>query len=441
MKKNLICLAIGMLFTPTMLLAQLKVQNDGTTKGTIFYSNTVKNNETVFSKRVGLSLPNNTQTPKSLLSIGTFGKTSTTMDLLYKTKVGIEISSNVNPSGEPQADFFYSIGLQSLATKSSLTPSYNPFNISIRGLAGSPVSISDYRSYGVSALLHGPKGTALYAGTTPYEFTHNGKYAAYINGNATVQNGTLNAVVTQTNDSTLMQSVIELDEADVFDKLDQLQAVQYTLQNPTYNCPYLTTEGIKKDTTLNRFSSDFASRIRYGFAATQFGSVFPELVYTLPDETEGVDYTALVPVLSEGLKIEHQTTMLLQDSLAQLSAQLQQTQTLLIKTISELEALKKAVYKQEPAQQPQGDMPVLSQNTPNPFSESTEIAIYLPASVQTAYLFIYNLSGEEQEEFVLNERGNITQTIEAGSFIAGHYIYTLVVDGSVVDSKHLILTK
>ncbi|MBO4370883.1 MAG: hypothetical protein J5808_05955, partial [Paludibacteraceae bacterium] len=118
MKKNLICLAIGMLFTPTMLLAQLKVQNDGTTKGTIFYSNTVKNNETVFSKRVGLSLPNNTQTPKSLLSIGTFGKTSTTMDLLYKTKVGIEISSNVNPSGEPQADFFYSIGLQSLATKS-----------------------------------------------------------------------------------------------------------------------------------------------------------------------------------------------------------------------------------------------------------------------------------------------------------------------------------
>ena len=65
----------------------------------------------------------------------------------------------------------------------------------------------------------------------------------------------------------------------------------------------------------------------------------------------------------------------------------------------------------------------------------------MPTSAETAYLFIYDLSGEEQEEFVLNERGNFTQTIVGGSFTAGHYIYTLVVDGSVVDSKHLILMK
>ena len=438
MKKTFLCLLLGALCTPCTLTAQLKVQSDGTTKGTIFYSNTVKNNETVFSKRVGLSLPSNTQTPNSVLSVGSFGTPYVTAYLDCKTKVGIQITHSTSGSGPGSA-----IGLQSVITNGvhDSHSNYTPYNLAVRAIAGDSQSVSDLRSYSVSALLNGPKGSALYAGTTPFEFTHEGRYAAYINGNATVQNGTLNAVVAQYNDSTLMSNAAPLDETLLFDKIEQLQPLQYTLLNKTYSCPTLTLGGERKDTVLNYFSDEFASRLRYGFDHKQLKSAFPELVYALPDQTEGADYTALVPILLEGVKLEHRTSEALKDSLAELSLQLAQAQTLLIETISELEALKKQVYGTPASPQAQGDTPSLSQNTPNPFTESTEIDIYLPAGVQSAYLFIYDLTGEEQEEFVLTTRGNITQTIEGGSFAAGHYIYTLVVDGSVIDSKHLILTK
>ena len=449
MKKTSLCLIVGAILLPNTLCAQFKVLSNGSSNANTFScgslsctslsspslsTNTIKNEGTVLSKRLGLGISSSV-TPESYLAVGNEGNSYTTACLLSQRRIGV----NVNTAPEPNG----AIGIQSFATNSVPNPyiPYNPYNIAVRAIAGEMESVKDVRSFGISALLHGTVGTALYAGTTPYEFTHNGKYAAYIHGDATLQNGTLNAVVTQTNDSTLMQSVTELDEAAIFDKLDQLQAVQYTLQNPTYICPYLTTEGIKKDTTLYRFSKDFVSRTRYGFAVAQFGSIFPELVYALPDETEGIEYTALVPILSEGLKIEHRTTMLLQDSIAQLSAQLQQAQTILIETISELEALKKAVYGTSAPIQAQGDAPALGQNTPNPFSEQTEISIHLPIEVQSAYLFIYNLAGEQQKEYVLSERGDFTLTIEAATLYAGHYIYTLVVDGQIIDSKHLILTK
>ena len=374
-------------------------------------------------------------TPESYLAVGNKGNSYTTAYLLSQRRIGV----NVNTAPESNG----AIGIQSFATNSVPNPyiPYNPYNIAVRAIAGEKKSANDTRSYGVSALLHGPVGAALYAGTTSVEMVHDGRYAAYIHGDATVQDGTLNAVVTQCNDLTLMQEVETLDETMIFDKIDQLQAIQYTLKNSSYSYPYLTTEGVKKDTVANRYSNDFASRTRYGFSQEQINETFPELVYTLPDQTVGVDYSALVPILAEGLKLEHRTTETLKDSLSELAMQLQQTQTLLIETISELEALKKAVYGTSAPIQAQGDAPALGQNIPNPFSEQTEISIHLPIEVQSAYLFIYNLAGEQQKEYVLSERGDFTLTIEAATLHAGHYIYTLVVDGQIIDSKHLILTK
>ena len=353
MKKTFLCLLLGALCTPCTLTAQLKVQSDGTTKGTIFYSNTVKNNETVFSRRIGLNDPNNFDTtPKSTFAIGSVGNTSTTAYILYNNSVGMQV--------RPASQTYVSLGIQSLVapTFAQSNVLYNPFNLAVRGVAGNHSRLTTKRSIGVSALLCDNKndnGTALYAGTTPLEFTHDGRYAAYINGNATVQNGTLNAVVAQYNDSTLMSNAAPLNETLLFDKIEQLQPLQYTLLNKTFSCPTLTLEGSQKDTVLNYFSDEFASRLRYGFDHKQLKAAFPELVYALPDQTEGADYTALVPILLEGVKIEHRTSEALKDSLTELSAQLQQTQTLLIETISELEALKKQVYGAQPSVQ--GDPP------------------------------------------------------------------------------------
>ncbi|MBP5318754.1 MAG: hypothetical protein J6Y77_05075, partial [Paludibacteraceae bacterium] len=181
MKKTFLCLLLGALCTPCTLTAQLKVQGDGSTKGTLFFTNTVKNNETVFSRRIGLNDPNNFDTtPKSTFAIGSVGNTSTTAYILYNNSVGMQV--------RPASQTYVSLGIQSLVapTFAQSNVLYNPFNLAVRGVAGNHSSLTTKRSIGVSALLCDKKdnGSALYAGITESEFTHDGRYAAYINGNA-----------------------------------------------------------------------------------------------------------------------------------------------------------------------------------------------------------------------------------------------------------------
>ncbi|MBP5259897.1 MAG: hypothetical protein J6Z12_04615, partial [Paludibacteraceae bacterium] len=158
MKKSLFYLIAVLLLTPSTLVAQLQVQSDGTTKGSTFFSNTIKNNETVFSKRLGLGV-STSETPESDLAVGNKGNSYTTAYLLCRTRIGINVNTAPQPNG--------AIGIQSFAINSVSNPyiPYNPHNIAVRAIAGEKSSIKDVRSYGVSALLHGPKGTALYAGT------------------------------------------------------------------------------------------------------------------------------------------------------------------------------------------------------------------------------------------------------------------------------------
>ncbi len=84
---------------------------------------------------------------------------------------------------------------------------------------------------------------------------------------------------------------------------------------------------------------------------------------------------------------------------------------------------------------------VLFQNNPNPFSSDTEIKMALPETTQQATLILYNMEGKQLKNFQVNERGNASVKISGNDFNAGIYLYALIVDGKVVDTKRLILTK
>jgi hypothetical protein len=83
----------------------------------------------------------------------------------------------------------------------------------------------------------------------------------------------------------------------------------------------------------------------------------------------------------------------------------------------------------------------LQQNTPNPFNQSTQIKYYLPTTVKTAYLCIYDLQGAQLKQTAIQERGEGTQTLYGSELKAGIYLYTLIADGQEVDTKRMILTK
>ena len=65
----------------------------------------------------------------------------------------------------------------------------------------------------------------------------------------------------------------------------------------------------------------------------------------------------------------------------------------------------------------------------------------LPEIVRTASLIIYNLEGKELKNIQVNERGKTTLKISGGEFNPGMYLYTLMADGKVIDTKRLILTQ
>ena len=83
----------------------------------------------------------------------------------------------------------------------------------------------------------------------------------------------------------------------------------------------------------------------------------------------------------------------------------------------------------------------LYQNTPNPFNRTTRITALIPDAVQEARIVIYNLQGLELESYAIPGRGNISLEISGGHFPSGIYLYALLADDRVIDTKKMILTR
>ena len=83
----------------------------------------------------------------------------------------------------------------------------------------------------------------------------------------------------------------------------------------------------------------------------------------------------------------------------------------------------------------------LSQNIPNPWSVTTTINAFVPQAVSKAVLGIYDLTGKEVKEINITDRGKVSINLKSYDFVPGIYIYTLLNDGNVVETKRMLLTK
>lgn len=82
----------------------------------------------------------------------------------------------------------------------------------------------------------------------------------------------------------------------------------------------------------------------------------------------------------------------------------------------------------------------LYQNAPNPFNESTIIKYNIPAHANQAYLNIADLSGKTVK--YVNLSGQEKQVaIAAGELPAGTYFYSLIIDGTRLETKKMVLTR
>ena len=83
----------------------------------------------------------------------------------------------------------------------------------------------------------------------------------------------------------------------------------------------------------------------------------------------------------------------------------------------------------------------LYQNAPNPWSSETVIRYSLPEAVTHADIYIYDLQGKQLKCIPAQQRGESQVTLTARDLDAGMYVYALVADGALIDSKRMILTK
>ena len=83
----------------------------------------------------------------------------------------------------------------------------------------------------------------------------------------------------------------------------------------------------------------------------------------------------------------------------------------------------------------------LYQNYPNPFRESTIIRYNLSASTTSATLNIYNMNGKQLKSINLPQKGEGSVTIRKRTLKAGMYLYSIIADGEIIDTKQFVLTK
>ena len=192
------------------------------------------------------------------------------------------------------------------------------------------------------------------------------------------------------------------------------------------------------------------TKLTFGFIAQELMEVFPELV-TEPDdfcEHYTVNYIGMIPVLVEALKEQQVAIETLQNIATAQELEIIQLQKLRY-SVMELQEVAYNCCEQYkgmaplPVEEPQpleGE-PILYQNTPNPFTSNTEISYYLPELTTQAVLYIFNLQGIELQSHLLIETGLHSVTIFGSALPAGMYLYTLVVDNVIIDTKRMILTK
>jgi len=81
------------------------------------------------------------------------------------------------------------------------------------------------------------------------------------------------------------------------------------------------------------------------------------------------------------------------------------------------------------------------QNQPNPFKGTTLIKYNIAEDAGAAYITIYNINGQLMHREYIAQKGMGEVQLQAGSLPAGTYSYALTIDGQLVDTKQMVITK
>lgn len=258
-------------------------------------------------------------------------------------------------------------------------------------------------NYGVSGILSGQNsGTGIYGSSWSDEgFNTNGRYAGLFHGDLKTTDAVYASAFNTLADSRLNINSTQLSNG-TLDNLMQISVFKYDLQQFNVdNGSAISSLGYYND------DSGILEREHFGISGQELSEIYPNLVTESQDGYLSVNYVEMVPLLIQ--------------SIQELKA--------------ELDDLKSATKVQE---RMPGQGAVLYQNTPNPFSDRCLIRCTIPQDIKNASLFLYDYNGRQIQSRIITERGDVQLFLEGTGLYAGIYLYSLITDGEIVDTRRML---
>lgn len=292
-------------------------------------------------------------------------------------------------------------------------------------------------NYGVCGMLTGTNyGAGVYGSSTWDNGSWvPGLYAGYFNGKVGITedlevsgitaNEITAEVITTPSDYRLKENVKSVDDG-TLSGIMNMNVVEYNyIERETEAVSYVLSDTAtinSTDMVQGREVTSLPVQKHYGLIAQELQEIYPDLVVEGEDGYLGVNYLEIIPLLIR--------------SVQELNAKVEQYE-------NGDSPIKKAASRstEEEATAIYAVVNTLYQNEPNPFTASTVIRCDVAEDIASANLYIYNMNGEQIIEYAISERGATSVTIDGGSLNAGMYLYALVADGKVIDTKRMILTK
>ncbi len=207
--------------------------------------------------------------------------------------------------------------------------------------------------------------------------------------------------------------------ASSLDKINKLDLIQFDYKDDYF---------LKNTEKTNPFIDEIkeSQKNNNGFLAQDMQKVFPNLVkYDKDNDLLQINYLGLIPELTKSIQELSKEVDLLKSEITYLKSSC---------CITDFEVKKSENDNSESEAK-------LFQNTPNPFGINTIIKFYIPEKVRKADLYIYNMSGLQIKHIAINNRKNSSLELKGSELDAGMYIYSLVIDDQMIDSKRMIIIK
>ena len=316
----------------------------------------------------------------------------------------------------------YNIGGEGVAYSPTMRNTGRAFGL--RGVAGN--CTSGY-NFGVLGALQGSQEGAAIFGTTSGKtlgLRVDGRYAGYFDGNVKVT-GSLQGNVVNSADVNAKntQTLRPINSA-----LDGIASANPFMYIVRIQVPDIGAGMAPDSTTLTGTVAPISDPVvpfgksYYALDVNAVKQSFPALIIEDAQGNEYVNYTQLVPILVQAIKeLKTELDDLKETVAASGTRKVNAATNIATNTLDE-------------------GWGSISQNTPNPFTGQSTVRVSVPDDASDAYVDILTLNGASVKRIPVSN-GLSEVSLSSFEFAPGTYLYTLVVNGKVSETRRMIVNR